>query len=360
VKGTIGIGKSMTILNFSKEIAKEEKREFVEWVKTDRKRKEVIAQTPEKYLIFVDERIALKDATDDKGVPLMDGNKINVGEFQIRYLEWVKTLILNIASYPDSMVIFFKDEINLAPPSIQASQYQMILDKSIDEISFSKNTFIIAAGNRQEDNSNIFAMSWALKNRFQHATLMPPSLPEWTEDFGIPYKINIYIMSFLQFKESYLFKLPEDLESGDDAFPTPRTIQFASEMIEGITDLDLIKEYVASSVGEAFAKEFVAWLKLTQTIDLKDILENPQKVKDIKGMDLQTSVISGIVDLYQRDNTILLKAIEVSMQFREEFSTYMLRLLKSINQSKFFIEVSKSEYFEKINEKFNKYVDKNY
>ena len=67
----------------------------------------------------------------------------------------------------------FLDELTAALPSVQAAAYQIALDRKLGEHHLPDNTFVIAAGNREEDYSVAYEMPHALKNRFMHIELIP-------------------------------------------------------------------------------------------------------------------------------------------------------------------------------------------
>ena len=69
---------------------------------------------------------------------------------------------------PDGKGILFFDELNAAPPLVQASLYQLTLDRRIGEYVLPDGWKIVAAGNRAEDRSIVFRMPNALSNRFTH------------------------------------------------------------------------------------------------------------------------------------------------------------------------------------------------
>ena len=64
--------------------------------------------------------------------------------------------------------ILFFDELNAAPPLVQASLYQLTLDRRLGEYELPDKWRILAAGNRAEDASVVFKMPAALSNRFIH------------------------------------------------------------------------------------------------------------------------------------------------------------------------------------------------
>ena len=69
IHGGIGIGKSEAVREIAEQIAKEKKKEFIEWNKTTHEQKRELLVNPSNKFIFADYRIALKDQTDLTGLP---------------------------------------------------------------------------------------------------------------------------------------------------------------------------------------------------------------------------------------------------------------------------------------------------
>ena len=346
--GAVGIGKSQMAREVFKEIAKDKGREFTEWVNADAEKKNDIEQNPNKYLVFVDDRVALKDSTDNKGVP-----KIFNGE---HYLKWVKSMIMNVSAKKDSMVIWFKDELNLAPPMVQAAEYQIILDRALDDLAFAPNTFVFAAGNRQEDLANVFELSDPLKNRLTHCTLTCPTVEQWT-DWALKANMDSRIVGFNEFKREFLFK--RDLKSKDNAFPTPRSWEICSDMISGINDEKLLEIFISSSVGDAVAQEFIAWWRLNANVDIDAILKEPEKINEIDQLDLKYVAVVGIVDKYKGDKDVVInKALSVCLNLENnpELGTLLLRMLKEVNNKFFMVNALKFPDYSKLIKGYNKYL----
>jgi len=345
--GAVGIGKSQMAREVFKDIAKTKDRKFVEWVEADEETKKHIEENPKDYLVFVDDRVALKDSTDNKGVP-----KIFNGE---HYLKWVKSMIMNVSAKKDSMVIWFKDELNLAPPMVQAAEYQIILDRALDDLSFAPNTFVFAAGNRQEDLANVFELSDPLKNRLTHCTLAIPTVDIWA-NWALKKQIDTRLIGFLKFKRDFLYK--RDIKSKDNAFPTPRSIEICSDMIAGVTDEKLLEIFVSSAVGDAVAQEFVAWWRLKANVDIDEILKEPSKINDIKTLDLKYVAVVGIVDKYKFDNANFNKTLLVCVELENnpELGTLLLRMIKEVNKHYFTVNALKFPEYPKLLKGYNKYL----
>ena len=199
--------------------------------------------------------------------------------------------------------VLFLDEINLAPPSVQSSAYQIIYDKALGEISLNEGVFVVGAGNRLEDRANVYEMAKPLQNRFIWCELKVPSIREWTQWAG-ENCIDPRIIGFLNWKPNLLFKF--DPMSKEPTFPTPRTWHFASDLIKGVQDLDLIQLLVATAVGEGASIEFVAFLRLRgQLPHPREVLENPSIMRKFsedemdKVISLSTAVVEYVAEKYK-------------------------------------------------------------
>jgi len=88
---------------------------------------------------FIDLRLALMDPTDLKGIPFYDKESHTA--------LWAPPAFLP----KEGEGILFLDELNSAAPSVQASAYQLILDRKVGEYELPDGWAIVAAGNREGD-----------------------------------------------------------------------------------------------------------------------------------------------------------------------------------------------------------------
>lgn len=329
VVGGIGIGKSQTIEAVSKEIAKESNKEF-----------RVEASNKDEDFCLIDRRASQFDTTDLRGLPMKDGDVIS----------WCKPDFL---AKKGQGILFF-DEINLAPPLVQSTLYSLILDRKIDEYTLPDGYCVIGAGNRIEDKSNVFEMSMALANRFIHCELQPPSVEEWT-DWATKHNVNPMIVGFLNFKRSLLYNINPD--SQELAQPTPRQWVRASEMIDGITNHEDQEMYVSSAVGEGASLEFMAFSKLSEKIDLKNLLKNPNEIQKITDLSVKYSVMSALASYFADDKKSLPSILKICNLIEPEFSALLFRLVHSMDSSYVLTHVSKSKDWVKFANMLEKYVD---
>ena len=306
--GTTGIGKSDSVKAVAKEIAKEEGLGFSD------------EDVENGCFGFIDIRISQLEPSDLRGLPTIDKDR-------------TKWLIPNwLPKNPTGKGILFFDEINLSPPSIQATAYQLILDRKLGDYKLPDGWVIVSAGNRVEDKCNVFEMSSALCNRFTHTELNIPDKDAWT-NWALDNGIDNRIIAFLQFKPSSLFQF--DSKNKDRAFPTPRSWAFCSRLIQGREDKAMLNILVSSAVGEATATEFCAFLRLQNKIDIKELIKNPKLVANIKEIDLKYILLGTIAEYYRNDKTLLEKTFELCEYLEPEFAVLLLRFLKGTNQSHF-------------------------
>ena len=214
-----------------------------------------------------DVRLALLDPTDLRGIPYYDPDT--------KTARWGQSTILPMAGLDeDSDAILFLDEINSAPPVIQAAAYQLVLDRKIGEYELPEGVTIIAAGNRQSDKGVTFQMPTPLLNRFAHIDFEVNN-EDWI-NYAVGAGIHPNIVGFIDFKKDMLNKF--ESRGKGSAFATPRAWSFLDRVLRkaeqrGTKDT-MIRKLVEGVVGEGAAVEFMAYRKSAA------ILPNPDSILD--------------------------------------------------------------------------------
>jgi MoxR-like ATPase len=165
--GAPGIGKSSLVADFAKSITGMRNGK------------------PVKYNL-VDIRLAQMEPTDLRGIPIPVHEKAQYSEVEIKdkeiaqqfnikqntkvLVKWAEPVFWPTAQ--DDPTVIFLDEMNSAPPTIQAAAYQILLDRGIGEIRFPEDTIIIAAGNRETDRGVTFQLPTPVRNRMSHVELV--------------------------------------------------------------------------------------------------------------------------------------------------------------------------------------------
>ena len=233
---------------------------------------------------MIDLRMAQMEPTDIRGIPFF--NKEN-GK-----MDWAEPVDLPseelAAQYP--IVVLFLDEMNSAPPAVQAAGYQLILNRRVGKYKLPDNVVIVAAGNRDSDKGVTYRMPMPLANRFVHIE-MAPDFNSW-QAWAVNKGIHRDVVGYLSFAKQHLYDF--NAKSSSRAFATPRSWVFVSDLLNdeeskadtllnklaGTADYDTLFNLVAGSVGQGLASAFMAHRKYASQMPLPaDILAG--KVKDL-------------------------------------------------------------------------------
>jgi len=267
---------------------------------------------------LIDIRASQLDPSDVRGIPFRTD-----GRTQWLVPEWLPS---------EGKGIIFLDEFNQAPPLVQSSFFQLILDRKIGNYTLPKDWVVFCAGNPAEVSNVVFELPAPLLNRMGHVWLNIPSADEWINNFAIPKRIDSRIIGFVKFKESLLWKY----EEGMTAYPTPRTWELCSNLIKEIPDkeIELIKRLSASAVGMPAAIQFSAFVKAKSKINIDEILEKPELIKEIPEDEIGTkyAVLTELPVRFEKDRKVLSKIVNVLKMLDEpEWQIMVIRMCKEID-----------------------------
>lgn len=216
----------------------------------------------------IDVRLALWEPTDIKGIPYYNADQ---GK-----MVWAPPAELPVND--DSNAIIFLDELNSAPPAVQAAAYQLILNRRVGTYELPKNVDVVAAGNREGDRGVTYRMPAPLANRFVHLE-MKVDFDDWQE-WAVTNTIHPEVVGYVGFAKQDLYDF--DPKSASKAFATPRSWSFVSDLLEDDdTDVDTLHNLIAGAVGDGLATKFMAHRKIAGRMPkAEDILDG--KVKDLQ------------------------------------------------------------------------------
>lgn len=235
----------------------------------------------EKGLEVLDLRMLLLDPVDLRGLPMPHGDRIR----------WSPPEFLP----QKGKGILFLDELNAAPPLVQASVYQLVLDRKIGEYSLPEGWYVVAAGNRESDQSIVHAMPAALLSRFEHLEMVPDleSWCAWAFDAGI----DPSVIAFLQLRPALLHAYNPDSK----AFPCPRTWEMVSRTLTLPLEEDELGRVLEGCVGAGPSTEFNLFRRSLQAL--------PKLESILKGQDfipgdpaLGYAVVTGLVARFGTDS----------------------------------------------------------
>jgi hypothetical protein len=219
-------------------------------------------------LPVIDLRASLLDPTDLRGIPSIDKGRA----------VWCPPAFLPTPEAPPG--VLFLDEINAAPPLVQAGLYQLVLDRRIGEYELPAGWWIVAAGNRQQDRAVTFRMSSALSNRFIHLDFETDPA-DW-RTWAIERRLDPLVISFIGARPALLTEAPGD----SAAYPTPRSWEMLSDVIKVFGGYKACADLAAGIVGEGAAIEFAAFLKKALSeADMRKIVADPENATLPKSLD---------------------------------------------------------------------------
>jgi hypothetical protein len=215
----------------------------------------------------IDVRLALWEPTDIKGIPYYNAEK--------GAMVWAPPA--ELPTDPESTAVIFLDELNSAPPAVQAAAYQLILNRKVGTYSLPKGVDIVAAGNREGDRGVTYRMPAPLANRFIHLEMKIDfdDFQEW----AVMNAVHPEVVGYVGFAKQDLYDF--DPKSPSKAFATPRSWVFVSDLLkDDDTDIDTLHNLIAGAVGDGLAVKFMAHRKIAGRLPkAEDILSG--KVKDL-------------------------------------------------------------------------------
>lgn len=270
-----------------------------------------------KTVNVTDVRLLLFNPIDLRGIPTANEDKT--------LAVWLKPKIFQMDERENVVNILFLDEISAAPQSVQAAAYQITLDRVVGEHKLPDNCIVIAAGNRVTDKSVAYKMPKALANRLLHMEI-DSSYESW-KPWAIENGIHSMVIGFLGFRPALFMGF--DAATDDLAFPTPRSWEMVSNVLNSISDnVGQVYSLIAGLVGTGAAVEFRTWAKIYRTLpSIEDIFDGKMPPPP-SGTDAMYALTSAMT-AYARQHKQNLRSIANSIRYAErlppDFAAVMLR-----------------------------------
>ncbi len=329
ILGRTGIGKSQSFYNMAKRKAEEKGKEFIDMKDIDKTKLQEIIRNPDKYFVLkILSMSTISDPTDLKGLPFPEMEEV----MKNRVVKWLKNEWVMVLEKCEGIILL--DEFNLAPSSIQAIVYQMLLDKRIDDVKLHEGVGIACAGNLTEDRAGVYELPKPIRTRAGVYELMCPSSEEFM-NYGLKNKLDTRIITFIHKFPSRVFV---ENEKVDDVV-CPRGWFTVSDLIKDIRDLDEIGLYSSGVLGEAIAQEFVSQIKLGDKIPSpEEMLSGKAKIP--KEIDLKHACVTAIAEYFgqqkEKGRTEVIKQIiNLHKELDAEFYLLTLRICKGIQEDIF-------------------------
>ena len=299
----------------------------------------------------VDVRLALWEPTDIKGIPYYNADQ---GK-----MVWAPPA--ELPTDPDSKAIIFLDELNSAPPAVQAAAYQLILNRRVGTYELPKGVDVVAAGNREGDRGVTYRMPAPLANRFIHLEMKIDfdDFQEW----AVMNNVHPEVVGYVGFAKQDLYDF--DPKSPSKAFATPRSWVFVSDLLkDDDCDIDTLHNLIAGAVGDGLAVKFMAHRKIAGRLPkAEDILKG--KVKDLQIKEVSAMYSLTVSLCYELKDQAEKKAKDFDAQadcfFRymmDNFPTELVVMGAKTGLTNYNLpfDATKMKSFDEFHKRFGKYV----
>jgi len=299
----------------------------------------------------IDVRLALWEPTDIKGIPYFDSNAGT--------MTWAPPA--ELPTDPKSTAILFLDELNSAPPAVQAAAYQLILNRKVGTYHLPKGVDIVAAGNRDGDKGVTYRMPAPLANRFVHLE-MKVDFDDW-QDWAVNNDIHPEVVGYVGYAKQDLYDY--DPKSPSKSFATPRSWSFVSDLVaDEEIDTESLTNLVSGAIGDGLAVKFMAHRKIASKLPKPDdILDGKVDDLEVKEISAMYSLTVGLCyELKERAD----KKVKGWDEMADRFFNYMMKNFPTelvvmgaktaLTNYDLPLDASKMKSFDEFHKRFGKYV----
>lgn len=266
----------------------------------------------EQKVEFIDLRLALMDPTDLKGIPFYDKESHTA--------LWAPPAFLP----REGEGVLFLDELNSAPPAVQSSAYQLILDRKIGEYELPEGWAIVAAGNREGDRGVTYKMPSPLANRFVHFEL-EVDVDDWRE-WAYKAQIDPRVIAYISYKNEHLFTF--DPKKDTKSFATPRSWEYVDKILKAQLGSDVILDTLSGAIGKDVAVGFLSFIKVMDKLpDINAILEG-KNFEYPEEIDVLYSLASALVSGVLKENEKLDNLLKYTLDLKGEFAVMIVQDLQ--------------------------------
>lgn len=211
-------------------------------------------------------------------VRLAQMSEVEIGGLIYPNAERTKTVWLSPEILPDEKrdgknTILLLDEITSCTKRVQVAAYQLILDRKIGQYTLPEGCFVVALGNREDDDGVYIQLAGPLADRFE-IHYIDVDFSSW-RDYAEKAGVHPYVIGYLSFKPAALHnQVPGD---GNMVFATPRSWDRVSDILKFDNDIDkrVIRNKIIGNVGTTEGNQFIEYCKKQkQLISVEEFLKN--------------------------------------------------------------------------------------
>jgi hypothetical protein len=209
---------------------------------------------------------------------------------------------------------------------VQASAYQLILDRKIGEYTLPDGWAIVAAGNREGDRGVVYRLPSPLANRFVHIE-MEVNVSDW-RDWAMKRGVDARIVAYIGFKNDALFTFDPTLN--ERSFATPRSWEAVHNILQSTVSHSLLLEAIAGAVGKNNAVDFLGFCKVMSLLpDMGAILSGNcnDYPSDISALYALSSALTGRI-LSDPDEEEINHLLRYTLKLQSEFAVMIVQDLQ--------------------------------
>ncbi len=298
----------------------------------------IVADVADKHgLELVDVRLSQMDPVDLRGVPsIEDGQTV-----------WMPPVFF--PKEKESRGILFLDELNSAPPSVQAAIYQLVLNRKMGEYVLPEGWRIVCAGNRVSDRGVVFRLPTPLANRMVH--LHVSARFDDFKLFALKAGLHHFVIGFLGFRPDLLSTEPVVEDDANPAFATPRSYHMLSNILKNTQELERIAPVIYGTIGYSAGVEFMGYVKVYESLpDVAAIYAGHYPSVENQPA-LLYALVSALVEYYQSTSEHQKHLFAFSELLPTEFGVMLIKDVIVKDES-----LALSEPFDAWLEKYGEYI----
>lgn len=205
---------------------------------------------------------------------------------------WLTPEVLPDEKRDGKNTILLLDEITSCPYRVQVAAYQLILDRRIGQYTLPEGTFVIALGNREDDDGVYIQLAGPLADRFE-IHYIEPSFEVWKNDYALKNNVHPYVVSYLNVKPSALHTQQPGEENM--IFATPRSWVRVSDILHCDSDVSnpVVRSKIIGNIGDAEGVQFIGYCeKHSEIIPAEDFISG--RAEAPSSPDMLSLLTSGI------------------------------------------------------------------
>ena len=211
-------------------------------------------------MALIDLRLTTLEAVDLRGLCSLDKKSATT--------RWLRPEFFPVEDKPG---IIFLDELTAAEQRLQASAYELILNRRVGKYALPSLWWVVGAGNGIEDGAICYQMGSALADRFCHLRVVanPKDWIAWAQRNSI----HPAVSAFIQVRPDYLAGNGEQSQSEQLVVPSPRSWKSVSDALQRTKEPSALTVIVNGLVGESAAVQFFHTMdEIGQLPRMEDIL----------------------------------------------------------------------------------------